>query len=145
MFFLFTFRNWNTPANEANAMNKHSPVIKKLRGGSGEQTYCMIMVWRHWPFFDVSFKTFRPVLVSWSVEILWSPLKVINSYTHHQQNRYPVSKHLVSILLPLRRHRFFVKNSSDFAQKIHSNILSLLTKSWSFLTLNLLSLPFPRI
>ena len=34
---------------------------------------------------------------------------------------YAVSKHLVSILSPLRRNRFSVKNSSDFAQKIQQH------------------------
>ena len=34
---------------------------------------------------------------------------------------YAVSKHLVSILSPLRRNRFSVKNSADFAQKIQQH------------------------
>ena len=34
---------------------------------------------------------------------------------------YALSKHLVSILFPLRRNLFSVKNSSDFAQKIQQH------------------------
>ena len=34
---------------------------------------------------------------------------------------YAVSKHLVSILSPLRRNRFSVKNSADFAQNIQQH------------------------
>ena len=37
---------------------------------------------------------------------------------------YAVSKHLVSILSPLRRNRFSVKNSSEFAQKIQQHTVA---------------------
>ena len=37
---------------------------------------------------------------------------------------YAVSKHLVSILSPLRRNRFSVKNSSEFAQKIQQRTVA---------------------
>ncbi|XP_068685010.1 uncharacterized protein [Montipora foliosa] len=37
---------------------------------------------------------------------------------------YAVSKHLVSILSPLRRNRFSVKNSSEFAQKIEQHTVA---------------------
>ncbi|XP_068675536.1 uncharacterized protein [Montipora foliosa] len=37
---------------------------------------------------------------------------------------YAVSKHLVSILSPLRRNRFSVKNSSEFAQKMQQHTVA---------------------
>jgi len=37
---------------------------------------------------------------------------------------YAVSKHLVSILSPLRRNRYSVKNSSEFAQKIQQHTVT---------------------
>jgi len=70
------------------------------------------------------------------------PLRPINSSTGSPT--YAVSKHLVSILSPVRRNRFSVKTAQNLLKR-SSNIQSPVTKSWSLRTLSLYSLPFPRI